>query len=628
MAGGRLSHVLYQIRKLVGPDAADDSTDRALLQSFAACHDEAAFAALVQRHGGMVLGVSRRILADTHAAEDVFQATFFILARKAGSLGRRGTLAGWLYTVAYRLALRAQAQARRRPSQELQDTAMPGPEPAALSTEARRALDEELSVLPEKYRAPLVLCYLEGKTNEEAAVYLGWPSGTVKGRLARARELLQRRLTRRGLALSPALILDALAEPAAALSPPATLMEITVRAAALVAAGRQTVPEASAAALALAKGGMKAMLLTKLKLTAILLLALSGLAVAAIVLVSEQPRQAGPVVPDTRPWVNGAPPAAPPQEMPAEKLEFKVDAAQLFKTCNQAEYVLTAKVVDITDRVGFSLDAPGEGGGEHMTLHLADVKALRGILPNTLQCEYSYSDRDGQPTALEFLVGKRDVSSIDVKDKPGLFTLVPNDDNIPPKRFAVGVMVAPTPANLALAQTAVALPVGWWLENGKPISPWAKLSKEPGGTWVKSAVHCSRTGRPAFMAGPSVRLKVEPVQRQGRVNVLGAGEFTVTVTNTSDKDIEVPALLRSNKGVAWADSLFVLYDDRPYFLPGAGSEADMKSVRLAPGKSVSTTVNLRRIEGLPWPKVGEATLLFRLCLGEHSLELQFHCDAG
>ena len=178
-----------------------DQTDRGLLEQFARAQDAAAFEALVQRHGSMVLGVCRRILAHEHDAEDAFQATFLILMRRAGDIENPELLSSWLYGVAYRTAIKARARAARRREHERQAA------PAMLSTEdpsadlawreLRTVLDEELNHLPEKYRLPLILCYLEGLTNEEAARRLGWPPGSMSYRLARGRELLRQRMQAR-----------------------------------------------------------------------------------------------------------------------------------------------------------------------------------------------------------------------------------------------------------------------------------------------------------------------------------------------------------------------------------------------------------------------------------------------
>jgi RNA polymerase sigma-70 factor (ECF subfamily) len=150
----------------------------------------------------MVLGVCRRVLNDWQSAEDAFQVTFLVLARKADSLTRPGLLANWLHGVAYRTALKARSRAVRQGVHERQAAAMSPAEfrPNRSVVELREVLDEELGRLPEKYRAPLVLCYLEGKTNEEAARLLHWPPGSMSARLARARALLRTGLTRHGLA--------------------------------------------------------------------------------------------------------------------------------------------------------------------------------------------------------------------------------------------------------------------------------------------------------------------------------------------------------------------------------------------------------------------------------------------
>jgi RNA polymerase sigma-70 factor (ECF subfamily) len=189
---------------------AEDSTDRELLNCFVAARQQSAFAALVKRHGACVLGVCRRVLGNDHDAEEVFQATFLTLARKADAIPWQDSIRHWLLAVARRLALRASAQ-RRRCRECPSSGAGPGdlPEPCAphsdplvalAQRELRLVLDEELGRLPEKYRAPVVLCYLEGKTNEQAAGELGWPAGSMSRRLARARALLHDRLTRRGVA--------------------------------------------------------------------------------------------------------------------------------------------------------------------------------------------------------------------------------------------------------------------------------------------------------------------------------------------------------------------------------------------------------------------------------------------
>jgi RNA polymerase sigma-70 factor (ECF subfamily) len=190
-------------------------SDAALLERFARGRDEAAFEALVERHGPAVRRACRRVLASEQDVDDVFQATFLVLAHKAGSVRWDGSIVAWLHAVARRLALHLRARAGSRKTRELPlGTVLDGPHHPCLDPrmeierrELRRLVREALGRLPEKYRAPVVLCYLEGKTNEEAARQLGWPAGSMSRRLERARSLLRRRLA--GSALLGALALVA-----------------------------------------------------------------------------------------------------------------------------------------------------------------------------------------------------------------------------------------------------------------------------------------------------------------------------------------------------------------------------------------------------------------------------------
>jgi RNA polymerase sigma factor (sigma-70 family) len=275
--------------------AALSLPDEQLLERFVRLRDEIAFEALLHRHGPLVFGVCRKLLFNAHDAEDAFQATFLVLARKAGAVGRRALLGNWLYGVAYRVAARVRKTTLRRHARELPDAdlnAVPEagePEEPYLSV----LLHEEVQRLPDKYRGPVVLCYLEGKTNEEAASQLHWPVGTVKTRLTRARELLRASLARRGVALSAGLLSTALIPAASAM--PAGLLDVTVKAGLCFAAGNAAAGGlASAQAVALTKGVLHTMFLTKIKTVVALVLVvalLGGIGGGAYhALAAESPR--------------------------------------------------------------------------------------------------------------------------------------------------------------------------------------------------------------------------------------------------------------------------------------------------------------------------------------------------
>jgi RNA polymerase sigma factor (sigma-70 family) len=289
--------VIRYLRRIAAGEAGA-MTDGQLLEGFLLRRDDAAFEALVRRHGPMVLGVCQRVLHDLHAAEDAFQATFLVLVRKAGAIGNRELLGNWLYGVAYRTALRARATSVRRQAQERQVIDMPAVEPPEemIRRELRPVIDAELNRLPEKFRAPVILCYLEGKTKEEAARQLGCPSGTVSSRLARARDLLRVRLARRGVTLAVGLTSAMLMQGAAPAAVPAPLLVSTVKAAALLAAGQVAAGALSAPVAALMEGVVQAMFLTKLKLAAVVLLSVGmlggGAGVVAYQALSAEPSDA------------------------------------------------------------------------------------------------------------------------------------------------------------------------------------------------------------------------------------------------------------------------------------------------------------------------------------------------
>jgi RNA polymerase sigma factor (sigma-70 family) len=293
MATG-LSRVIERLRVPAFPQDGGGFTDGQLLEGFLTQRREAAFAALVRRHGPMVLGVCRRVLHSAHDAEDAFQATFLVLVRKADGLVSRENIGNWLYGVAYHTALKARAMAWRRRVKERQVVAMP--KPAAQTDDGGQellaVLDRELKRLPDKYREAVVLCDLEGKTRKGAARQLRIPESTLSSRLDRARALLAARMRRHGLPLAGGALAMLLAQNAASASLPALLVSSTARAASLFAAGK-TAGVISAHAMTLTQGVLKAMLLNRFTIATATFLALTLGALGTSLLTCDTPA-AGP----------------------------------------------------------------------------------------------------------------------------------------------------------------------------------------------------------------------------------------------------------------------------------------------------------------------------------------------
>ena len=284
MATATHAPLIRYLRRLATP-LANAISDAELLRRFTVDRDADSFSVLVGRHGPLVLAACRRVLADGHAAEDCFQATFLVLARKAASVISPDSLGPWLYGVAVRTALKARSQAARRQVQERKAAVREAVEPAdeLVWRDLRPVLDEAIGRLAEKYRAPLVLCCLEGVSVAEAARRLGCPQGTAAARLARAKEKLRTRLARRGVTLSAAAFMAALSGKALSACVPTALRVSTAKAAAVAAGQATTAGVASATAAVLAHGGGNAMFMTKVKVVAALLLVL-GLAASGALL--------------------------------------------------------------------------------------------------------------------------------------------------------------------------------------------------------------------------------------------------------------------------------------------------------------------------------------------------------
>ncbi len=281
MANDQVHALLRYVRQVIGPPDGEAGTDGQLLRRFVRHRDEAAFLALVQRHGPMVLGVCHRVLRQAQDAEDAFQATFLVLVRKAHTIADVDRLSNWLYGVAVRTASKLKVREARRRRRERRAVSLAGgePEPDQRNADLCPVLDQEIQQLPTKYRTTFLLCYLEGKTNREAAAVLGCPAGTVSSRLAWARQRLRNRLARRGYV--PAGVVGAgLAEgeigQATAAAVPAELETRTVRLALEFAAGK---------VVAAGGGSLRAVILTREVLRAMFWTSWKSAAVAGLMAV-------------------------------------------------------------------------------------------------------------------------------------------------------------------------------------------------------------------------------------------------------------------------------------------------------------------------------------------------------
>ena len=279
-----LGSVLRQLRRLVGGTDGEESPDGLLLEQFATARDERAFEELLARHGPMVYNVCRRVLDNDHDAADAYQATFLVLARKAGSIRKRGSVGSWLYGVAYRVARKSRARGNRLLTLEEPVNPMCEADPStpAAWNDLRGVLDDELNRLPAKYRDPLVLCYLEGQTHEQAAKSLGWPSGTMSRRVGRGLEWLRERLVHRGVTMPSAALAAILAGSSAQAATPVGLPAATARAAFLFAQHAAVGNAVSAHVLALADGALRSLHFARLKMLGVFALVLGLLGSAGI----------------------------------------------------------------------------------------------------------------------------------------------------------------------------------------------------------------------------------------------------------------------------------------------------------------------------------------------------------
>jgi RNA polymerase sigma factor (sigma-70 family) len=274
--------LLHHIRRLARQGMGEPQTDGQLLEHFISERDEAAFALLLRRHGAMVWNVCRRVLGNAHDADDAFQAAFLVLVRKADSIRPRESVGNWLYGVAYRTALEARSRLTRRRAKErpLHDAPQRESDTEETWKELWPILDRELSRLADKYRLPIVLCDLEGRSRKEVAQQLEIPEGTLSSRLATARKKLATRLARCGFAVTAASLGTLLAEQTATASLPVSLLASTTKSALLTAACSTAVAEAvSATVSTLTEGVLRTMFIAKMKTATLVLCGVAALGV-------------------------------------------------------------------------------------------------------------------------------------------------------------------------------------------------------------------------------------------------------------------------------------------------------------------------------------------------------------
>ncbi len=352
MASGSKARVEQEIRTLFEAGTVVGRSDGELLARFLAADGSArelAFAALVERHGPMVWRVCRDVLRESNEADDAFQATFLILARRAGGIRKRSSLGPWLYGVALRVARCARRKAGRRRNRE-QVAALPEQEEVVSDVDrldAAPILHEEVGRLPEKYRSPLILCYFEGLTHDQAASQLGWPVGTVRSRLAEARDRLRPRLLRRGVAPSVA-ILAATGRVEGSAIVPAALVSATVGMA--VGAGAAgTVPAVVAA---LVGTTLREMTLMKLSMIAIGLVATALVGTAGVGLIAAQPQNGEKAVtskpsdPAVKASTGGSNPAGT-----ESGYDWRSPLGSNFRSTFNSPRVLSAKIIAATENL-------------------------------------------------------------------------------------------------------------------------------------------------------------------------------------------------------------------------------------------------------------------------------------
>jgi RNA polymerase sigma factor (sigma-70 family) len=516
MPNAPLKDVLDRLRNAAGPR----ETDGQLLGRYVSSRDESAFEQLVRRHGPMVLGVCRRLLLTPEDAEDAFQATFLVLARKAASAHPRKRVGPWLHGVASLAARKARATATRLRAREKQVRTLPEPATVAegLWTDLAPLLDQELARLPEKYRLPIVLCDLEGRTRAAAARQLGWPEGTVAGRLARGRALLAKRLTRLGLPLSAGVLTAVLSQNASACVP-LTLVE---------SAAKRT---ASGPVLALAEGVLKAMWLTKWKLTAAFLLAFAVVAGSGVLA-----GRGASVMSNKEPPQTAQPPAKQEAGPPAEQ-----DAQQAAPKNERAEEIAWGEAVS---GLQAGIVVPAEG---RLTCRIGDTVGLavkvRNVGKGPAKVYYYSNVRQETPATVEDADGKR--AQVAMPPAFDNYRVLTNRTLAPGDAFDLGTQelaVAAAAKDGEVKRPTLVAGPGWYKVSYVGVAQTRDSVKDPGllstgQDWLQVKERASADAAwgkavGGFQAGVAFRKGQRRPYRVGEVVTL-----VVWVRNVSDKPL-------------------------------------------------------------------------------------------
>jgi RNA polymerase sigma factor (sigma-70 family) len=507
-----LNTVIQHLRSAMLEHDGAGMTDGQLLDCFLNRREQAALEALVRRLAPMVWGVCRRLLHDLHDAEDAFQATFLVLLRRATCISPSEMVGNWLYGVAHQTALKARATAAKRRAREKQPIDMP--EPVAPQSDSwpdlQPLLDQELSRLPDPYRVVIVLCELEGKSRKEAARQLGWPEGTVAGRLSRARELLAKRLTRRGVAVSGSLLAMLLARNSATAAVPIPVMSSTINAVMSVAAGQASAGLISTQVAALTAGATKAMLLSKIKFAAAVILTASFVCGAGVFMrhaLADKPAA----------QISKEKPAAPSKEDATELTGTvqSVDAAKNTLTFFDKQFGV--RTFDVARDARVILD---DGSGSKFGFKdgkLADI--AEGFVVTLRLAE------DGKKVVgiwAEAATIHGELKAVSA-EKRTVTVAIPGGKNEPAQEKTFEVA----------AKALVSVNDGKW--KGKPPAGGTKLADVPLGTNVTMKVSADRKLVTSIHA--------EGQEIHGFIKAVDGNKNTVTVTIGGDKDrtFNVPA---------------------------------------------------------------------------------------